>query len=310
MSRKSKLVSVSCALALGLGTTTSAQAAAPQIKVFDNRPSSSSARSSAHKAAERSHALGAEGKRLAAKAETLSKEPDFGLAGGVSQSTLDAIAACESGGDPTAVDSSRHLLRPVPVRHGHLGLGRRQRQPRRRLARGAELPRVAAVRARRLQPLARLRRLPSLRLQVRGAHPDADGIWVSVDDFVLVQGMRDTRGALERWNAHPWPVLRAWFGGALIVASALLFSVWVIASLSTPDLSQLRIPGVTDDANLGDIGHILFRNSLVLALHAFACVAGFIAGSSLRAIGRAPQRALEARAREGAPDRVRHGWRS
>ena len=27
--------------------------------------------------------------------------------------------------------------------------------------------------------------------------------------------------------------------------------------------------------------HILFRNSLVLALHAFACVAGFIAGSSL-----------------------------
>ena len=38
---------------------------------------------------------------------------------------------------------------------------------------------------------------------------------------------------------------------------------------------------MTDDANLGDIGHLLFRNSLVLALHAFACVAGFIAGSSL-----------------------------
>jgi Transglycosylase-like domain len=32
--------------------------------------------------------------------------PDFGLAPGVSQSTLDAIAACESGGDPTAVDAS------------------------------------------------------------------------------------------------------------------------------------------------------------------------------------------------------------
>jgi hypothetical protein len=104
---------------------------------------------------------------------------------------------------------------------------------------------------------------------------------VGVNDFVLVQGMRDTRGALERWNAHPWPVLRVWFGGALIVASALLFSVWAIASLSTPDISRLRIPGVTDDANLGDVGHILFRNSLVLALHGFACVAGFIAGSSL-----------------------------
>ena len=47
---------------------------------------------------------------------------------------------------------------------------------------------------------------------------------MSVDDFVLVQGMRDTRGALERWNADPWPVLRAWAGGALIVASMLLLA--------------------------------------------------------------------------------------
>ena len=104
---------------------------------------------------------------------------------------------------------------------------------------------------------------------------------MSVNDFVLVQGLRDTRGALERWQAHPWPVLRAWLGGALMVASALLFAVWTIATLSTPDLTPLRIPGVNDEANLGDIAHILFRNSLVLALHAFACVAGFIAGSSL-----------------------------
>ena len=35
-----------------------------------------------------------------------AKRPDFGLAAGVSQSTLDTIASCESGGDPTAVDSS------------------------------------------------------------------------------------------------------------------------------------------------------------------------------------------------------------
>jgi hypothetical protein len=104
---------------------------------------------------------------------------------------------------------------------------------------------------------------------------------VSVNDFVLLQGVRDTRGTLERWNAHPWPVLRAWLGAALIVASALLFAVWVTAELSTADLTPLHLPGVTDDAELGDIGHILFRNSLVLALHAFACVAGFIAGSSL-----------------------------
>lgn len=101
------------------------------------------------------------------------------------------------------------------------------------------------------------------------------------DDFVLVQGLRDTRGALERWNANPWPVLRVWAGGALVVASTLLFAVWAIASVSPVDLTALGVPGLNQDPELGDIGHILFRNSLVLALHAFACVAGFIAGSSL-----------------------------
>ena len=34
-------------------------------------------------------------------------------------------------------------------------------------------------------------------------------------------------------------------------------------------------------AGWDDVLHVLGRNSLVLALHGFACVAGFIAGSSL-----------------------------
>ena len=104
---------------------------------------------------------------------------------------------------------------------------------------------------------------------------------MSVNDFVLVQGMRDTRGALRRWNADPWPVLRGWAGAALLVASGLLFAVWAIASVSTPDLTPPSIPGLTERADPGDVAAILIRNSLVLALHAFACVAGFIAGSSL-----------------------------
>jgi len=106
-------------------------------------------------------------------------------------------------------------------------------------------------------------------------------VGVSVNDLVLVQGLRDTRGALERWNADPWPVLRGWAGGALIVASTMLFAVWAVASLSPADLTFLGVPGLTDGGDIEDIGRILFRNSLVLALHAFACVAGFIAGSSL-----------------------------
>lgn len=44
-----------------------------------------------------------------AQAEQAAAAPapsaDFGLAGGVSQATLETIAACESGGDPTAVNA-------------------------------------------------------------------------------------------------------------------------------------------------------------------------------------------------------------
>jgi len=104
---------------------------------------------------------------------------------------------------------------------------------------------------------------------------------VNVNELVLAQGMRDTRGALERWKADPWPVLRVWAGGALIVASVLLLSVWLVASVAPVDLTPLYIPGLSEAADPGDVGGILLRNSLVLALHATACVAGFIAGSSL-----------------------------
>jgi hypothetical protein len=104
---------------------------------------------------------------------------------------------------------------------------------------------------------------------------------MSVNDFVLVQGLRDTRGALTRWNREPWPVLVAWGAGALAVASLLLFAVWVVAATATPDFTAAHIPGLDGNAGPGDVAAILARNSLVLALHATACVAGFIAGSSL-----------------------------
>jgi stage II sporulation SpoM-like protein len=63
----------------------------------------------------------------------------------------------------------------------------------------------------------------------------------------------------------------------------LLAVVWLISSVAQPDLTPITIPGITDGPDASDVLRILFRNSLVLALHAFACVAGFIAGSSLPA---------------------------
>jgi hypothetical protein len=93
--------------------------------------------------------------------------------------------------------------------------------------------------------------------------------------------MRDTRAALARWNARPLPVLRSWFLGGLAVCLALLVAVLVVASIARPDPTPIFISGIYTEAGPGDVLRVLFRNSLVLALHATACVAGFMAGSSL-----------------------------
>jgi hypothetical protein len=104
---------------------------------------------------------------------------------------------------------------------------------------------------------------------------------VNVSELALAQGMDDTRAALRRWNGAPSAVLLPWALGAAGIALALLAAVWIVAHLVTPDPSGYIVAGVNEPADLGALGHVLFRNSLVLALHAMACVAGFIAGSSL-----------------------------
>ena len=75
--------------------------------------------------------------------------------------------------------------------------------------------------------------------------------------------------------------MATWLGGSLLAASALLCAVWAIAVLiPSPHTALVRRPPlVVGDGT--DVLRILGHNSLVLALHAMACVAGFIAGSSL-----------------------------
>jgi len=104
---------------------------------------------------------------------------------------------------------------------------------------------------------------------------------MSVNDLVLVQGMHDTRAALARWNARPWSALGPWLALSLAIALMVLTSIYVIATQVPADSSRFIIPGVNSDAGFGDYKHVLYRNSLVLALHAMACVAGFMAGSSM-----------------------------
>jgi hypothetical protein len=104
---------------------------------------------------------------------------------------------------------------------------------------------------------------------------------VSANQHVFSHGMRDTRTALDAWSGAGWKVLRGWVALSLAIALTLLAAVWVVAGLLTPDITPIHLPGLTEPSEPADLLPILYRNSLVLALHATACVAGFIAGASM-----------------------------
>jgi hypothetical protein len=103
----------------------------------------------------------------------------------------------------------------------------------------------------------------------------------TANQHVFSHGMRDTRETLDAWSRRPWQVLRAWLALSLAIAFALLAAVWVVAGLLTPDLTPIHLPGLTSSSEPADLLPILWRNSLVLALHGTACIAGFIAGASM-----------------------------
>jgi hypothetical protein len=104
---------------------------------------------------------------------------------------------------------------------------------------------------------------------------------VSANQHVFSHGMRDTRETFDAWNERPWTVLRGWLALSVAIALALLTATWFVAGLLTPDITPIHLPGLTEPSDPGDLLPILWRNSLVLALHATACVAGFIAGASM-----------------------------
>ena len=104
---------------------------------------------------------------------------------------------------------------------------------------------------------------------------------MKAQELALVQGWAHTKDTLARWRRRPLPVLRGWAAGALAVTAALLSAIWLIAHLSPADPSGAAFPGVSRPAGAADFAFVLYRNGLVLALHALACVAGFMARSSL-----------------------------
>jgi hypothetical protein len=99
--------------------------------------------------------------------------------------------------------------------------------------------------------------------------------------YAFAHGMDHTRATLRAWQRSPLRVVGRWAAGSAVAATGLLAAVWVVASLDHgyQQVLKLQPPFAVGDG--GDVVHILASNLLVLALHAMACVAGFMAGSSL-----------------------------
>lgn len=116
----------------------------------------------------------------------------------------------------------------------------------------------------------------SWRLDFR--RPPADSRVVNLHDLALAQGLRRTRATLGEWRADSWSIVPVWVGWSALIAAGLLTAVWLVARGVAPDASLLPDPGGEARGGAGEVGRVLALNALVLALHAMACVAGFIAG--------------------------------
>ncbi len=99
--------------------------------------------------------------------------------------------------------------------------------------------------------------------------------------FAFAQGMEQTRATLRAWQRMPLVVIGRWLAGSALAAAGLLLAVLLVASLDHgyQQIVSLQPPFAVGD--LSEVLHVIASNLLVLALHAMACVAGFIAGSSL-----------------------------
>jgi hypothetical protein len=99
--------------------------------------------------------------------------------------------------------------------------------------------------------------------------------------YAFAHGMRQTRATLRAWQRTPFTVVGRWLAGSLFAAVCLLVAVLLIAWLDRgyQQVLTLRSPFAVGDP--AEVLRIVGSNLLVLALHAMACVAGFIAGSSL-----------------------------
>jgi hypothetical protein len=99
--------------------------------------------------------------------------------------------------------------------------------------------------------------------------------------YAFAHGMHRTRATLRAWRQGRWKVLAQWLAGSSLAAFGLLSAVLIVAALNRGDVGPVPSEPPFVVGGVADVAGVLARNLMVLALHAMACLAGFIAGSSL-----------------------------
>jgi hypothetical protein len=104
---------------------------------------------------------------------------------------------------------------------------------------------------------------------------------VDASAYAFAHGVRHTRSTLRAWQRDPGRILGRWFAGSAAAAAGLLMAVLLVSVLFPRYVQVITLEPPFAVGDTGDVLRVLDHNMLVLALHAMACVAGFIAGSSL-----------------------------
>lgn len=102
----------------------------------------------------------------------------------------------------------------------------------------------------------------------------------NANDLIFKETMRETRETLERWSKRPWHTVARWMALSLMIAVTMLASVLAVSHFVTADFTTV-LPNIYHEPHIHDAVRVFFRNILVLALHGFVCIAGFMAMRAL-----------------------------
>jgi hypothetical protein len=99
---------------------------------------------------------------------------------------------------------------------------------------------------------------------------------MSFREISVIKGWPETMVVLREWRTRPLSVVLPWFMLSFFIAVGMLLLTYLIALASTPDPTKPTMPFEMATDPMGFLRHIIRGNLLVLALHAVACLAGYI----------------------------------